>query len=126
MDPRATTTSRTDETASERAPEVAHRTCVDDWVHAGVDVAEPCEDSKENIGVLYTANMSAHCVEQIGDEEWDPAGTEHTHYNAQRLGRLSFSGDPTQPLPTDRERLPATRRRHRERTGTAAGRFVNC
>ena len=76
----------------EGAPEVAHRACVDDRIHARVDVAEPREHWQQDVGAL-DARRVAQSVENVGDEERHPADAKHAHDDAQRLGRFLLFSD---------------------------------
>ena len=76
----------------EGAPEVTHRACVDDRIHARVDVAEPREHWQQDVGAL-DARRVAQTIENVGNEERHPADAEDAHDDAQRLSRLLFLGD---------------------------------
>lgn len=73
----------------EGAPEVPHGACVDDRVHAGIDVAEPREHRKHNVRMRDTG-VSAYGKQEVRDEERHPADTEYTHDDTKRLRRFLF------------------------------------
>ena len=73
----------------ERRAEVAVEAGVDDGVEEAVCVAEPQEDAAQPVRDTL-GRVVAERFDQRQDEEWQPAGAERSHDDAERLGRFAL------------------------------------
>jgi len=73
----------------ERRPEVAVEPGVDDRIEETVGVAEPQEQAAEPVRDA-PGGVVAERLDERQDEEWEPAGAECPHDDAQRFGRFAL------------------------------------
>lgn len=91
------------EDLEEGASEVARVECVDNWVAAGVEVAEPSENRKDDVVAASGKLCFKYAGHHIERKKGHPANDKHAHDNTQGLCRFLLAREVAELVSCARE-----------------------